>query len=134
MKNKLVKDMTIEEIVKELDLIARDGEDKFRIKNLSEKQDNKQTVTVEKDEYIVTVETSINDNVEIEVHEETDAEFGRRVRFNLKVESFREQQAKRAEEEAKKPIVVKKFKAFKENLNKISCEALDKIIERLGRV
>ena len=86
MKNKLVKDMTIEEIVKELDLIARDGEDKFRIKNLSEKQDNKQTVTVEKDEYTVTIETSVNDNVEIEVHEETDAEFGRRVRFSIKID------------------------------------------------
>ena len=132
MKNKLVKDMTIEEIVKELDLIARDGEDKFRIKNLSEKQDNKQTVTVEKDEYIVTVETSINDNVEIEVHEETDAEFGRRVRFSIKIDEFRKKQARIAEQEARKPKIVRMFNEFKREFNKAGVKALDRIEERLG--
>ena len=130
MKDKNIKDMTPEEIIKELDLVSR-GDDKARVKNLSEKT---QTIMIEKEDYSAIIETDIDSDVKVEIIEETDAELGRRVRFNLKVESFREQQAKRAEEEAKKPIVVKKFKAFKENLNKISCEALDKIIERLGRV
>lgn len=130
MKDKNIKDMTPEEIIKELDLVSR-GDDKARVKNLSEKT---QTIMIEKEDYSAIIETDIDSDVKVEIIEETDAEFGRRVRFNLKVESFREQQAKRAEEEAKKPIVVKKFKAFKENLNKISCEALDKIIERLSRV
>ena len=132
MKNKLVKDMTIEEIVKELDLIARDGEDKFRIKNLSEKQDNKQTVTVEKDEYTVTIETSVNDNVEIEVHEETDAEFGRRVRFSIKIDEFRKKQARIAEQEARKPKIVRMFNEFKKEFNKASVKAIDRFEERLG--
>ena len=124
--------MTIEEIVKELDLIARDGEDKFRIKNLSEKQDNKQTVTVEKDEYTVTIETSVNDNVEIEVHEETDAEFGRRVRFSIKIDEFRKKQARIAEQEARKPKIVRMFNEFKKEFNKASLKALDRFEERLG--
>ena len=132
MKNKLVKDMTIEEIVKELDLIARDGEDKFRIKNLSEKQDNKQTVTVEKDEYTVTIETSTNDNVEIEVHEETDAEFGRRVRFSIKIDEFRKKQTRIAVQEARKPKIVRMFNEFKKEFNKASLKALDRFEERLG--
>ena len=125
MKNKLVKDMTIEEIVKELDLIARDGEDKFRIKNLSEKQDNKQTVTVEKDEYTVTIETSVNDNVEIEVHEETDAEFGRRVRFSIKIDEFRRRQKYIEENKSW-------FDKAKEKFNISACKAIDNIIEMLS--
>ena len=132
MKDKLIKDMNAEEIIEQLDLVKR-GDNKARVKNLSE-TNNMQTIMIEKENYSAIIEANVDSDVQVDITEETDAEFGRRVRFHLKVESFREQQAKRAEEEAKKPVIVRKFKAFKENLNKVSCEALDNIIERLGRV
>ena len=57
----------------------------------------------------------------------------RSVRFNLKLQSFRQQQVLRAEEEAKKPKLVRQFNRLKEELNKASNKAFDDFIDRLGR-
>lgn len=130
MKNKLLKDMTTEEIMAELDLVSK-GKNKARLKNKSEVS-NTQTVTIEKDGYVATIETSIDSEVTVDVVEETDAEFGRRVRFSIKIEEFRKKQIRMAEREARKPKIVRMFNEFKDNFNKAGIKALDRFEERLG--
>ena len=83
--------------------------------------------------YKVEISEVTEDYVEVEVYEETDAEFGRRVRFNIKVEEFRNRQSLRELEEAKKPKFIRKFNEFKTELNRVSNKAFDEFIDRLGR-
>lgn len=99
MENKLVKDMTQEEIMEAMNLIKREGENKARLARPVEISDTEdiRTITLEKFGCTATIETSINDDVVVDIYEETDAEFGRRVRFSFKVEQFRKNApAKRA--------------------------------------
>ena len=123
MKNKLLKDMTAEEIMAELDLVSK-GKNKARLKNKSEVS-NTQTVTIEKDGYVATIETSIDSEVTVDVVEETDAEFGRRVRFSIKIEEFRRRQKYIEENKSW-------FDKAKEKFNISACKAIDNIIEMLS--
>ena len=131
MNKKFIKDISVEEIAQALNLISREGENKFRLQNQAEKV---QTISVETENYNAIIKADIDSDVQVEVVEETDKEFGRRVRFNIKVENFRKQQALREEQEARKPKLIKRFNAFKRNLNKTGCEALDLLEERLTKV
>lgn len=136
LENKLVKDMTKEELMEALNLIARDGNDKAMFaKPVIKKEETEEVrkITIEQSGCVATIETSVNDDIEVEVYEETDAEFGRRVRFNIKVEEFRNRQSLRELEEAKKPKFIRKFNEFKTELNRVSNKAFDEFIDRLGR-
>ena len=154
--SKLLKDATREEIMEALNLLERGNknDNKVRLMNKSER-----VITIEQEGFKATIETDMYTDVtvdidieevaikeEIEEVEEiteevsaynnkpvTEAEIMRSVRFNLKLQSFRQQQAIRAEEEAKKPKLVRQFNKFKEELNKASNKAFDDFIDRLGR-
>ena len=154
--SKLLKDATREEIMEALNLLERGNknDNKVRLMNKSER-----VITIEQEGFKATIETDMYTDVtvdidieevaikeEIEEVEEiteevsaynnkpvTEAEIMRSVRFNLKLQSFRQQQAIRAEEEAKKPKLVRQFNRLKEELNKASNKAFDDFIDRLGR-
>lgn len=151
--SKLLKDATREEIMEALNLLERGNknDNKVRLMNKSER-----VITIEQEGFKATIETDMYTDVtvdidieEVAIKEEiieevntdintdnrplTEAELMRKVRFHLKVESFRKQQAIRAEEEAKKPKLVRQFNRLKEELNKASNKAFDDFIDRLGR-
>lgn len=145
MENKLVKDMSREEFMEALNLIAREGINKAQFdrskvaakNNTEEETEEVRTITIEKYGCTATIETSINDDVQVEVYEEvyqeSDEQFGRRVRFHFKVEQFRKQQAIRDAREARKPKIVRKFNKLKEDISTATNKAFDDFIDRLGR-
>ncbi|MGL4878010.1 hypothetical protein [Paraclostridium dentum] len=121
MENKLLKDMSQEEIMQAMNLVKREGDNKARLAN---KGDMTRTITIEKFGCTATIETSVKDDVTVEVYEETDAQFGRRVRFDFKVQEFRQNAP--AKNEAYDKQVSRK-------LNKKLVKMLDSFIDVLGR-
>ena len=130
--NKYVKDMSFEELVNALGLEAT-GDGKARLKSKKELKtsevSNTKTVIIEKGGYSALIETSTDDDVQVEVYEETDAEFGRRVRFHIKVNEYRNRVERMKQLDAKKPWLIKAYKKAKDNAKK----AVEELIEMLGR-